>query len=75
MYSRNCCSAKSRSDFALPRVRAQGIAAESPQDLHWQIRGLGAESLVFFVRLRAKKMRQKYKDKNSCEFILNKEGK
>jgi hypothetical protein len=27
---------------------AQRIAAESPQDLHWQIRGLGAESLVFF---------------------------
>jgi hypothetical protein len=24
-----------------------GIAAESPQDLHWQIRGLGAESPVF----------------------------
>jgi hypothetical protein len=28
-------------------VRAQGIAAESPQDLHKQIRGLGAESPVF----------------------------
>jgi hypothetical protein len=27
--------------------RAQGIEAESPQDLHWQIRGLGAESPVF----------------------------
>jgi hypothetical protein len=34
---------------------ARGIAAESPQDLHgpathatWQIRGLGAESPVFF---------------------------
>jgi hypothetical protein len=26
--------AKSRSDFALPLLRAQGIAAESPQDLH-----------------------------------------
>jgi hypothetical protein len=26
---------------------AQGIAAESPQDLHWQIRGLGAESPAF----------------------------
>jgi hypothetical protein len=32
---------------ALPLVRARGIAAESPQDLHWQIRGLGAESPVF----------------------------
>jgi hypothetical protein len=31
----------------LPLVRAQGIAAESPQDLRWQIRGLGAESPVF----------------------------
>jgi hypothetical protein len=39
--------AKSRSDFALPLVRAQGIAAESPQDLHKQIRGLAAESPVF----------------------------
>jgi hypothetical protein len=26
---------------------AQGIGAESPQDLHKQIRGLGAESPVF----------------------------
>jgi hypothetical protein len=26
---------------------AQGIAAESPQELHWQFRGLGAESPVF----------------------------
>jgi hypothetical protein len=34
-----------------------GIGAESPQDLHWQIRGLGAESPFFFARLRAKKMR------------------
>jgi hypothetical protein len=39
--------AKLRSDFALPLVRAQGIAAESPQDLREQIRGLGAESPVF----------------------------
>jgi hypothetical protein len=29
------------------RCAAQGIAAESPQDLRWQIRGLGAESPVF----------------------------
>jgi hypothetical protein len=29
------------------RCAAQGIAAESPQDLHWQIRGLAAESPVF----------------------------
>jgi hypothetical protein len=28
-------------------MRAQGIAAESPQDLHRQIRGLEAESPVF----------------------------
>jgi hypothetical protein len=28
-------------------VAAQGIVAESPQDLHKQIRGLGAESPVF----------------------------
>jgi hypothetical protein len=35
---------------------AQGIAAESPQDLHGQIRGLGAESPVFlrFAKKRAK---------------------
>jgi hypothetical protein len=33
---------------ALPLVRAPGIAAESPQDLHVQIRGLGAESPVFW---------------------------
>jgi hypothetical protein len=32
---------------------AQRIAAESPQDLHGQIRGLGAESL-FFGALRQK---------------------
>jgi hypothetical protein len=36
------------SGSALPLVRAQGIGAESPQDLHGQIRGLGAESPVFF---------------------------
>jgi hypothetical protein len=35
------------SGFALAAGRAQGIAAESPQDLHKQIRGLEAESLVF----------------------------
>jgi hypothetical protein len=29
------------------RCAAQGIVAESPQDLHWQIRGLEAESPVF----------------------------
>jgi hypothetical protein len=27
--------------------RARGIVVESPQDLHWQTRGLGAESPVF----------------------------
>jgi hypothetical protein len=32
---------------ALPLVRAQGIVAESPQELHGQFRGLGAESPVF----------------------------
>jgi hypothetical protein len=37
---------------------AQGIAAESPQDLHGQIRGLGAESPVFLgARSASKKMR------------------
>jgi hypothetical protein len=35
---------------ARPLVRARGIAAESPQDLHWQIRGLGAESPVAVCR-------------------------
>jgi hypothetical protein len=39
------------SEFAnansLLAVRRNGIVAESPQDLHWQIRGLGAESPVF----------------------------
>jgi hypothetical protein len=40
--------------------RAQGIAAESPQDLHRQIRGLGAESPVFLdTRSASKKMRPK----------------
>jgi hypothetical protein len=53
--------AKSRSDFALPLVRAQGIAAESPQDLHWQIRGLGAESPVFLPGLGQKNAPRKYK--------------
>jgi hypothetical protein len=32
------------SGFMLAAGRAPGIVAESPQDLHWQIRGLGAES-------------------------------
>jgi hypothetical protein len=41
----------------LPLVRAPGIAAESPQEAHWRFRGLGAESPVFFVRLRTKKRR------------------
>jgi hypothetical protein len=39
--------AKSRSDFALPLVRARGIVAESPQEAHGRFRGLGAESPVF----------------------------
>jgi hypothetical protein len=50
--------AKLRSDFALPLGARNGIAAESPQDLHWQIRGLGAESPVFLGgRSAPKKMR------------------
>jgi hypothetical protein len=32
----------------LPLVRAQGIEAESPQELHKQFRGLAAESPVFW---------------------------
>jgi hypothetical protein len=43
-----------------PAPDARGIAAESPQDLHWQIRGLEAESPVFFVRLRTKKTRPNF---------------
>jgi hypothetical protein len=39
--------AKSRSDFARPLVRAQGIVAESPEGLRKQDRGLAAESPVF----------------------------
>jgi hypothetical protein len=36
------------NEDSLPAAgRAQGIAAESPQDLHKQIRGLAAESPVF----------------------------
>jgi hypothetical protein len=51
-------AAKLRSNFAARRWAAQGIAAESPQDLHWQIRGLGAESPVFLGgRSTSKKMR------------------
>jgi hypothetical protein len=54
------CAAKNRSRFPPPDykaagwslVRAQGIAAESPQDLHGQIRGLGAESPVCGVLCR-----------------------
>jgi hypothetical protein len=38
----------------------QGIVAESPQDLHWQIRGLGAESPVFLPVHRAKKGAQRH---------------
>jgi hypothetical protein len=42
-------------DFAVKKIcglrimadSARGIVAESPQDLHGQIRGLGAESPVF----------------------------
>ncbi|MDR1179729.1 MAG: hypothetical protein LBK44_04425 [Spirochaetales bacterium] len=52
-----------RAKRGKPLVRAQGIATESPQELHGQFRGLAAESPVFFVRLRTKKMRPK-KDKN-----------
>jgi hypothetical protein len=44
-----------------------GIVAESPQDLHWQIRGLGAESPV---PARSAGMRPKHDDRNSCAFIL-----
>jgi hypothetical protein len=40
-------------------AHASWIVAESPQELHRQFRGLAAESPVFFVRLRAKKMRLK----------------
>jgi arsenite-transporting ATPase len=40
-----------RECLPLP-VGAQGIEAESPQDLHGQIRGLGADSPVFFCGLR-----------------------
>jgi hypothetical protein len=51
----NCAAALLASEFAEHKfavrlLRAQGIAAESPQDLHWQIRGLGAESPVFCGR-------------------------
>jgi hypothetical protein len=40
------------ADRAFPKTRkaargAQGIAAEIPQDLHMQIRGIGAKSPVF----------------------------
>jgi hypothetical protein len=39
--------------------RAQGIAAESPQEAHWRFRGLGAESPVFWVcEARPKKCAQ-----------------
>jgi hypothetical protein len=40
----------------LPLVRARGIAAESPQDLHEQIRGLGAESPVCGVSRKGAKI-------------------
>jgi hypothetical protein len=30
----------------LPLGRAPGIVVESPEDLHWQIRGLGTDSPV-----------------------------
>ncbi|MDR1315887.1 MAG: hypothetical protein LBK13_03340 [Spirochaetales bacterium] len=43
------------SDSALPPAR--GIAAESPQDLRGQIRGLGAESPVFLPAHAGKKTR------------------
>jgi hypothetical protein len=43
--------------------RAQGIVAESPQDLHWQIRGLGAESPVFCEAKNALKFRIEVKFK------------
>jgi hypothetical protein len=42
--------------FANPLpAHAQGIAAESPQDLHLQIRGLGAESPFFAKQKCARK--------------------
>jgi hypothetical protein len=47
--------------------RAQGIAAESPQDLRRQIRGLAAESPVFLSAYADKKMRP---DIHSSFFIL-----
>jgi hypothetical protein len=60
-------------------AHASWIEAESPQDLHKQIRGLAAESPVFFVRLRTKKMRpnselqigfeQALKSKNFFDFF------
>jgi hypothetical protein len=41
--------------LALPLAPARGIGAESPQDLHWQIRGLAADSPVFLGVLRTPK--------------------
>jgi hypothetical protein len=49
-------------------VTAQGIEAESPQALHGQSRGLGADSPVFGGL--PPKMRPKYQNKNSYVFIL-----
>jgi hypothetical protein len=55
--SRDSVSRKIAEQFCCLPLGARGIAAESPQDLHRQIRGLGAESPVFFVCLRTKKTR------------------
>jgi hypothetical protein len=47
MRTRGDCSQNCEAILRLPLGRAQGIAAESPQEAHWRFRGLGAESPVF----------------------------